>query len=326
MKNSFFYIFIGFFVVFVSCQKKLDAPQAPDFDVTTQKTTYKVGEPILFNITGAPDNITFYSGLPFREYDMRNTNRVYNLSSGGVTLDFATLLAAGTSNFQTNQLSVWISNNYNGNDTFADVKAATWTNLTGFSLATSTTNTVSGVKDISEYFTEGKTAYIGFKYVTQPQVENGTGRPWFIQSISLKSTLPAIGGQTLLVSNQQMAGFRIINQYPDNAPSQSTVIATRITMQANRYFAAGDSGYVAGSQWNDPATETWAISRGLRKDSINFGPDRGVSIKGINADFLENYTFTYTTPGTYKVYFVGSNSTVDATAQTVRELTLTIEP
>lgn len=328
MKKYLSYIFsiTVLCVVLSSCQKRLEAPETPEFNVTTEKTTYKVGESIVFNFTGAPDNITFFSGQPFREYDMRNKNRMYDLSSGGVTMDFATQLAAGAANSQTGQLSVWISNNYNGNGTFADVKAASWTNLTGFNLATTTTNTLSGSKDISEYFADGKTAYIGFKYLTKTQVDNGPGRAWFIQSFNLKSTLPVVGGQTLLVSNQAMAGFRIIDQYPGNAPSQSSVTTTRITLQPNRYFAPADSGYVAGSPWNDPATETWAISRGLKKDSVNFGPDRGVSLKGLNTDFRENYIFSYNAPGTYKAYFVAANNTIDATAETVRELTLTIEP
>ncbi len=62
---------ISFFticLIAVSCTKR-DKIEAPDFDVTTSSTTYKVGDTITFNISGDPQNIVFWSGMPGNVYE-----------------------------------------------------------------------------------------------------------------------------------------------------------------------------------------------------------------------------------------------------------------
>ena len=44
-----------------------------DFNVTLDAgNTYQVGDPVVFNISGDPDNLIFYSGEPGHEYIYRN--------------------------------------------------------------------------------------------------------------------------------------------------------------------------------------------------------------------------------------------------------------
>lgn len=356
MQNKL-WLLLSYCLLAASCAKKLGEVETPEFEVAVQKTTFKVGEPVVFSFTGKQDNISFYSGEGFNDYAFKD-GRVVNVSGKGATLDFATQLS-GTGT-QTNQLSVWWSVNYNGKDDYASVQAATWTNITSsFTLATSTTNVASGKADISSLFTPGKPVYIGFKYTTKPQAANGLARSWLVQSLMVRSKAPLVLNKELLLTDQENAGFRLIDQYPKDAPSKSTVVTTRITLFGNLYKNPADSIfnpnysiynpsnpiynpqsplYVPGavvpvyvpydpaSQYNDPLTETWVVSKPIYGDSVNLGPDWALSLKGINTDYLEEYVYTYKTPGTYKAHFIARNHTIDGVKEVIREIELTITP
>ena len=312
-------------ILFCSCSKRLGKVKDPDFEVTTAKTTFKAGEPVLFNFTNDADIISFYSGAPGNNYLYKDSGQIIPIADYGATLEFSTQLA-GTGT-QANQLSVWVSNDYTGKTDFTSVKAATWTEITSlFKLATSTTILASGTKDISSYFGSGKPVYIGFKYITKPQVVNQPARIWYIQSLLVKSLAPLINGQSILISDHEHSGFQIINQFPVDAPSLSNVAATRITLLGNAFKTPADSTYVPGSAYNDPQTETWAISKALTKGPITLAKDFSIAVKGINVDALPGFSHTYNSPGTYKAVFIGSNGNFEQTKTVIKELQLVIEP
>lgn len=336
---------------------KLDDVDPPTFEVTVEKTTFKVDEPVVFSFSGEQDNISFYSGEVYNEYAFREGREV-DLSGKGATLDFFSQLA-GTGT-QTGQLSVWLSTNYNGNGDHASVKAATWTDITGdLTLASSTTNVASGKVDVSSWLSHGQPLYIGFKYITQPQAANGLARVWWIQSFAVRSKADSLGGRELLLTDQENAGFRTIDQFPEDAPSLTTINATRITLLGNKYKDPADSiynpeysiydpnnpiydptsplyqptaqlpvfvPYDPNSPYNDPLTETWVISKPIVEGVVNLGPDKAISVKGINTDVADGYTYTYKKPGTYKVYFIAYNHNIDGVETVVRQLDLTITP
>jgi len=308
----------------LSCSKRLGEVKLPEFEVTTEKTTYKVGEPVIFNFTNTTEIISFYSGASGNDYLYKDSGLVVPIADYGATLEFSTQLA-GTGT-QANQVSVWISNDYSGKNDFASVKAATWTEITSlFKLATSTTLLVSGTKEISSYFSSNRPVYIGFRYITMPQAINLAARTWYVQNLSVKSLAPPVNNQPIFITNHEHSGFQIINQYPVEAPSVSNVTATRITLLGNAFKIPTDSLYVPGSPWNDPQTETWAVSKGLTKNPVALPKNYSVAVKGINTDFLESYSYIYTAAGTYKAYFVGTNGNIDDTETVVKELTLVIE-
>ncbi len=340
-----------------ACSEKLGDLEEPVLEVSVEKTSFKVDEPVVFTFSGTQTGISFYSGEVFNDYAFKDGRKV-DLAGQGATLDFFSQLAGNGT--QTGQLSVWLSNNYNGAGDLAAVKAAAWTDVTGsFKLATAATNTASGKLDVSAWVSKDKPLYIGFKYITKPQATNGLARVWWIQSLAVRSKAEQLGTKELLLTDQENAGFRTINQYPADAPSLTTITATRISLVGNKYKNPQDSiynpaysiydpknpiydpksptyqptarvpvyvPYDPNSPYNDPATETWVISKPVYEDKIDLGPDRAVSIKGINTDVLDNYTHTYKTPGTYKVYFVASNHNIDGVKTVVRQLELTITP
>lgn len=340
-----------------ACSEKLGEVPEPQLEVKVEKTTFQVNEPVVFTFSGDQTNVSFYSGEVFNDYAFKD-GRTVDLAGQGATLDFFSQLA-GTGT-QTGQVSVWLSNNYNGAGDLASVKAAAWTDVTSsFKLATAATNVASGKLDVSSWVADGKPLYIGFKYITKPQAVNGLARIWWIQSFAVRSKAETLGGKELLLTDQENAGFRTIDQYPADAPSLTTISATRVSLAGNKYKDPLDSiynpdysiydpanpiydpksptyqptarlpvfvPYDPDSPYNDPETETWAITKPVTAGKVNLGPDKAISIKGINLDVLDDYTYAYKTPGKYTVYFVAKNHNIDGEKTVVRQLSLTITP
>lgn len=336
-----------------SCSKKLDVGGAPDLTVSTESTTYKVGEEITFKFEGHADLVAFYSGEDFNDYAFKD-GRVVDVASSGVNLEFNSSVQNGE---QEGQLTVWASTDFNGNDDLASVQAATWTEITDrFTLGTSATFVPSTTQSLSDLIVAGKPLYIGFRYITKPQVENGFSRMWYIEDFSVTSAAE-LAGSPLVLTDQANAGFRIIAEDPENTPVRSSLSSTRLTLYGNVYKDPNDPmydpenpifdpenpiydpesdiydpdavrpefvPYDPASPYNDPLREHWAITKGISLEQVDLGPDWSNPIKGISNSKLEEYTYTYTEPGTYKVYFVASNTNIDDSKQVVRELTLTI--
>jgi hypothetical protein len=355
MKIKYCYILSGLLVI-ASCNKELKNIDMPDFNVTTESTTYKVGEEIRFKFTGGDvNNISFYSGETQRIYDYRK-GRTVNVSSDGAILSFQTSVQNGT---QANQVSFLYSTDFNGDySSLASVKAATWNDITSqIALGTSATFKASGNLDISDMLIKGQPVYFAFKYLTKPQATSGLVRTWYIQLFSVISKAKLDNTVTLTLTDQAGAGYRIIDENPVNAPALSTITTTRITLIGNRYKVATDPlfdpnnpiydplnpiydpnspQYVPtavrpefvpfdpASPWNDPQSEHWAVSRAIRTDSVNLGPDWSVPIKGITTAAMTEYRYKYNAPGTYYSVFVASNNTIDGVKEVVREVTLTI--
>jgi hypothetical protein len=325
----------------LSCEKGLPVRNTPSFDVSTAASTFKVGQEVLFKITGEADVISFYSGQVYNDYNFRD-GRVMQFNPQGANLSFTSSVQGGT---QTNQLAVLASTNFDGNySSLASVKAATWTDITSrFTLGTSVTFLASTSKSITDLIVPGKPIYIAFKYVTKPQAVNGLARTWMIQGFNVtSSTLVNNVGPILL--DQPYAAFRIVQEDSVNTPARSSLTSTRVTLLGNVYKDPKDPifnpanpiydplnpiydptsplydrtavrptyvPYDPASQYNDPAREVWAVSQPAYTDKVNLGPDWSIPVRGIrNAQALE-YRYTYTTAGTYKVYFVASNNTKD---------------
>lgn len=338
-----------------SCENTLPVGNAPDFEVTTASSTFKVGQEIVFKFTGEADQISFYSGQVYNDYNFRK-GRVVEFPTGGASLSFTSSVQGGT---QPNQLMVLASSNFNGKYTLENVKAATWTDITSkFKLGTSSTFLASTAQDISSVITPGKPVYIAFKYVTKPQAVNGLAQTWMIQAVSLASTT-LFNGTNPVLTDQAYAAFSIVQEDSANTPSRSLVTSSRVTLLGNVYKDPKDPIYDPAnpifdpnnpiynplselydrtavrptyvpynptSPYNDPLRETWAVSKPLLTDKVDMGPDWSLPVRGIRNPKALEYRFTYTKPGTYKVYFVASNTTKDDGKEVVKELDLTIEP
>lgn len=344
-------------LLMASCNDKLEV-EAPEFNVTTEATTFKAGEPIKFNITGGNAHmIYFYPGVTLKDYESIE-GRVVDVSGAGATMQFSSSVQLGS---QANQLSVLYSTDFNGDySSLAKVKAATWTDITSkFKLGTAAAFVASGAVDISDLIVPGKPIYFAYKYVTKPQATNGLARLWFIQNFVINSKAKLDNTIGLTIADQATAGFRIVDENAENAPARSSITSTRVTLYGNEYLHAGLAKFDPNnpiydpnnpqfdrespafnpllkletfvpfdpaSPYNDPLSEHWAVSKPITIDKVNLGPDRSIVLKGIRNPNLSEYKYTYAQPGTYKAVFIASNNSIDSSKEVVKEITLTITP
>jgi hypothetical protein len=314
MKKIIRNIVLGSAVVMLSaCSKEIPlSPGLEQFNVTTAAKTYKLSETVRFQIEGNPDLISFFSGELYNDYEYKD-GRTINIDKVDYSFSSANLVEAAP--FQNNQLAVLISTDFNGNySSIEHVNAATWTDITPqFTLSKTASYVTSGEYKISELAVPGKPLYIAFKNTIAPIRTNGKPRPWYLYQHKLNA-VSEFGDH--LIADYPGSNFQIVEQKPSEAKTTTTITSTRISLMP--YDVSEDSA-------PDPGTETWAISRAFNLFDINSGPDRPLVIKGNEDAKLKTYDYTFTRPGNYKVYFIGSNVNVDNSAKKVIQLDITIE-
>lgn len=305
MKHFAFLILV---VIFCSC-KKQEAIKQPDFNVTgyTVKsiidTAGNAVKAVTFTFSGDAGVISLYPGLIGNDYQYKD-GRILGVKS--VLSSFATNITNGT---QDNQLSVLVSNNFNGTYDITNIHAATWVDITNrFSLnvrgATSSLN--SGTVDIKDLITNGKPFYYAYKYVCKAQAQYGLNSTWRINDFTLQATTD-IGATTL--ATLTTAGWGLVN---DGA-----------IVDAGRGAAIESTGAVRfnGNNKNQQIeTESWAVTKGFLVDKVDLGPDRAIAIKSVINPRLETFSFNYTQSGTYNVVFVASNADYNGQASVTREI------
>lgn len=319
MKFKILNLFAGLTFIVVGCNTELDV-ETPAFDVSVESTTVQAGQEVYFSFTGTADNIYFYSGELLKDYAYKD-GRLINVADSGAVVSFTSAVTGGV---QQNQLSVLYSTNFDGNyDDLSKVKAATWTDITSsFNLGTNATFLASGSFDISELLIKNKPICFAFKYITKPQQVNGLARTWMIQNFTVTSK-GKLGPNTLTISDQWGAGFRIIDEKKENAPAQSVITSSRITLLGNIYKNASDPGYDPNSPFNDPLSENWAVSTPIYVNEIDLGPDLAKAIKSKDTQ-SKGYGYTFSQPGTYQVYFVASNNSIDFTKEIVKKFEIIV--
>jgi hypothetical protein len=354
--KTFKFLIPAALIAFSSCEKELKVDAAPDFDVSLASNTVKAGQPIQFSVSGYADQISFYSGEVYRDYEFRD-GRTVDLPYKGATLTFNTGVNLGT---QANQLRVLISNNFNGDySSLSSVKAATWVDITdSLKLATNATFISAGTLDISRYSEGGRPFHVAFKYLTRPQLENGVVRTWMIENFRV-SSIDKFNGANLLFKDQAFAAFTVVDEDPENNPSRSSITTTRLTLQGNTFEDPASpkynpenpiydpanpiydpksefydpnavrpefKPYDTTNPYNDPQRETWAVSSAIEAKAIEMGPDLPIGIRGIRNPKLEEYAYTYNTPGTYQAVFVAKNSTINESKEVIRKVSITVTP
>src|SRR5690242_9205360 len=81
-------IYLGLIALIALAGCKKLSVDAPEFDVSIEKTTYKVGEEVNFRFSGNPDLISVYRGIAGENYDFRNRITAEGLPQ----LNFTTLV------------------------------------------------------------------------------------------------------------------------------------------------------------------------------------------------------------------------------------------
>lgn len=290
-KISLLIIIVSFLA---ACSKRDQVSVPNDFEVTPEKTSYKAGEQVRFNITGNPDNIVFWSGLPGRRYEYRNR-----------TTEEGTKLFVNFNSFQQffvfNNMTVLVSNNFNGIYDPANVNAATWTDITSRCvLSNGADQTPSGRIDLSSFNEGNKDVTLAFRYVT---TKTGAQNRWVIRTFNAEKQ--SVDGVITPLATLATAGWREVSMAnPAAVWSISTV----------QLLCIGSTNVL---------DDDWVFTK--KFNPLQATPDKGEAIKNTTVA-LSSYTTTYTTPGTYKITFVASNASYENQERVVKEMTITITP
>lgn len=304
------YLFSLLLIGLGGCNKK-EVPVL-NFDVKPEKSTYKVGQPVNFLITGNPEQVQFFSGEEGKKYIYKDRTQA---ESDKITLEFATNRRYGLDAQQPNSLKVLASQAFNGKYEAASINVAQWIDVTSaFTLSgiqsTDAAYVSSGVVNLTTLSTVGltldkaKPIYFAFRY----NGTTGTTQPrWWVNKFDVKTTTS--DGQVLPIATISSATWTPVKVLP--------------TSPVNWTFGSDNILKFQGGGATVGSNEVWAISGGLNLTKVK--PDAGVALKNMSTR-MDNYSYTYTAAGTYTVTFVASNANIYGESKTVKEVKVVIEP
>ena len=260
--------------VTVEVQGKVEEEIPASLSVLPDKVECKAGEPITFSLTGNnADNVVFYSGESGHNFDFRE--RFY--ADNDMVVNFSTWVRYGEI-YQN--LQFLVSNDFNGIYDEGSVEAANWIDLSDkFTFSSGVDRTPSGEVSLKEYAGDDPNAqlYVAFRYRDNEKPRQNN---WIIRTI----TLDLISPEGVRSSSAAMStmGWKVVD-FKNPAVTWNISSSTQILI---------DGGT------NQPENDDWVISKAfnLRKGT----PDKGVSLNSVTS---RDYTYTYNTPGTYKVVF-----------------------
>lgn len=296
MRNLIYLLMVVF--ILISCAK--EKVETPSLEVATASLTYKAGDTVIFNFTGNPDNIIFYSGEPGHSYAFRERTSAEN----DLQINFKTFVQFG---LIYKNLQLLVSNDFNGITDTTNVRAATWKDISDRAVfSTGQDNTPSGTISLKEFADPKNTAariYVAFKYADykKPQGQNR----WVIRTFEANNISPDSVVSPLAALST--AGWKAYDF--KNTAFVWAVTTTQLLMPNSNKDAADN--------------EDWVISKGF--DPFSIKPDAGIALKNISTT-LSSYKYRYTKPGTYKVVFDVSAVRYNGEKRATKELTLTITP
>lgn len=289
-------IYLLIVAAFCACAK--EKVTTPALEVTTTGTTFKAGDTVSFVFQGNPDNITFYSGEPGRQYEYRQRTTV----DADLQIQFSTLVQFGK--IYPN-LQLMVSNDFSGIADVEHVKAATWKDMSAKAVfSAGQDNTPSGVVSLKEFADSSRhpLIYIAFRY-TDTNKPEGQNR-WVVRTFTANSV--SADNVVTPMATIATAGWKAVDV--KNPAFGWTITAAQLLMPNSK---------------NTEDNEDWVISKGLDPTAVK--PDQGVALKNISTT-LPAYKYVFARPGTYRVVFEASSVRYNGEKRITRELTLTITP
>lgn len=295
-------------VVFLSCEDQQEV-DVPDFDIAFNPTA-KVGEPVVFTVTGAPNFLNFYSGEFSHEY--KNSDRLNADGEFFLSFDTARHYFDGTSK-SDEAWSLLMSTDYSGSGSVEDVQAATWTDISDqFTFATNRTYepTNSGKVNISE-FAGDEPVYLAVRVYAEGKKAEGNRQGVFRLFSFDISLAVADESYSLDITNLHSPGFKPVNVEGSHPTNSTKDIWNN---KGSYYELSADQAEYTNDDWliSNPINLAGAVS-----------PDRGFPLKTYSQK-LETFEYTYTKAGTYTVAFVGNNQTIYGQKVNIKEYTITV--
>lgn len=306
-------------LIATACKDNIDAPEL-NFNVTTEKTTYKVGETVKFDITGGEAyQIAFYSGKVGNAYDYKDKKRVDQLNELYLAFD-----THNTATANEGFPLVKISTDFDGNYNYDNVKAANWDNMSGSftwgAPAVWQTGWTSSapLKNIFDFVKDAKSFYIAYHYFVPGRTTVTGAVPqagWRTRNNVLTGVSKFGNNQTIASNAAASWNWNLVLKNP-LMTSRTVVSGTTILLEP----PASTSTYYKQEY------EVWAVSKKFDIAEVDLGADNSVSLKQYIDLPITQHTTTYTTPGAYNVVFIASNTTSYNDKKIIKELTITITP
>jgi|GEM_PF-1001973 len=297
---------------------------APQFEVSTVKDTYKVGEKVTFTIDGDAGMLDFWSGEVGNDYEYRERRFMPApdeiLMQLKIRHQYKDTRTAST--FQ-----VLVSTDFDGDrSSFEQVDAATWTDITdrlgAFNDATQTNTEKINITDLRE---EGKPLYVAFKYVFDPDRGTGTGSWPQIQNVWIEAVTD--DRNSFFLNGDLTSDFpryaavsvhknpiRSLNRYYD--PDQSSNI---LVIQPNATATVDGVSYTTTTY-----TEEYFVSVPYHVGETELEPDKPIILTNHSRPTISTFSYTFTQPGVYKVKFIGTDPSVKEHKETIKELEITV--
>lgn len=312
MKNILFLLII---LIFFSCKKEVDDIT---FSVELDTTNgLEAGKPVIFNIKGNPNYITFYSGEPGSAYQYKNLT---NLSEPDMKafLRFTGKVENAAAN---NTLSVLISDSFTGlvaNNYKTDSTSIVdhqWHTITPSTDLPIIQNQEKKLDiDITSYL--NKPVTLAFRYATVPHVTIPQPK-WTISDFRI--VLKLTSGYEKESQDSLRRGFLPFDFNNKAAPYTIGAVAGRWNIAANQ------KGFVmtnTAAGLTQVSNLDYVISRPMILNEVS--PDAGVAIKSVK-DRIERYSYVFNNPGTYQVAFVAKNATGKAEKEIIKYLTINVK-
>lgn len=302
----------------VSCEDPY-ALRQPTLEVNAPATV-KVGQKVEFALEGEQDILAFWSGEPGNDYTYRDTDRI---GAGDTRLTFSVTTSSGTAGYP-NPSSVPISwsADFNGDYSTAGMEAAHWHDITPeFAWPTDVGQTVpAGELSLNDILpADGTPVYFRLYYKVaafDATAAGGAGNgrtQWSFTNMDIFCDTPA--GPVTAYDIYDQKWKLILGAGCETIPEN------------NLPALPGTSARILFRSQFKPAVDinVWAVSGPVsRPGDLNLGRDKSVGIKSVADPQMRKYYYTWNTPGTYRVVFVGTNAGVEGRKEVVREMTINV--
>ena len=322
IKRLFPYIALAVLLPVTGCEQK-GMYSDVDFNVTLDASnTYYAGDPVVFNFSGNPDNLVFYSGEMGADYQYHDRYQVAEEDVESIALDLSVQHRFGNPD---PALDIYYTNDFAGlagNDAQADKALLQEMFDGGMQGWTKVIYNDAGAKqDFWEPVTADLTdcisnLCIAFHWHPDADEDGEKVDTYFVNgelTVNVKGMEPArydietlMGTTTVMMSDQIEDPYHRENK---NGWIRFGLSNAAISFAGGNYKEIGHS------------CEAWLVSTPRAFNSAE--PDTGVAIKNVQ-NYLPNYSYVYEEPGTYIATFVGTNSNYMGSSEEVRQIQVTI--
>lgn len=333
IKRLFPYILLSLLLLTAGCEQKGMYTEV-DFNVTLDASnTYYAGEPVVFNISGNPDNLVFYSGEMGSDYRYHDRYQVPEEDVEAMTLSLSLQHRFGDTGGKA--LDIYYTNDFkglSGNDAQADkvlLQEMLDGGMQGWTKVEYKDETVkSGVWETVTADLSGCISNLCIAFHWHPDAdEEGERIDTYFANGEL--TVDISGTETSRYDLETLMGTTTVmmsDQIEDPYHRENTNGWIRFGLSDAAISFAGGF-YIKnpndGSAGIDHTCEGWLVSTPRAFNSAE--PDTGTAIKNIQ-NYLPSYSYTYEEPGTYDAVFVGANSNYMGASQEVKHVRVTVLP